>query len=81
MADRIFQGKLVAERSPAFPESSKSFDKPHAGGLVPFELLRDILSAEVVETKVVQGVLWVNDGDAWFRVQRDGTIEIGISGV
>ena len=80
MADRIYKGKLAAERSPAFPESSEAFDKPHAGGLVPFELFRDILDYAFVDVKVVQGVLWVSANDAWIRVEQDGSIEIGISG-
>jgi hypothetical protein len=81
VADRIFKGRLQTERSGAFPESSEAFDKPHAGGLVPFELLRDIMEADVIDIKMVQGVLWVSADDAWCRVERDGTIEIGIAGV
>jgi hypothetical protein len=81
MADRVFKGKLEVEENSAFPESSEAFDKPHAGGLVPFELFRDIMNAEVVDTKMIQGVLWISGDDAWIRVERDGSIEIGISGV
>jgi hypothetical protein len=81
MADRIYKGKLQAERSGAFPESSEAFDKPHAGGLVPFELFRDVMEADVIDIKVVQGVLWISADDAWIRVERDGNIEIGIAGV
>jgi hypothetical protein len=35
----------------------------------------------VIDIKMVQGVLWVSADDAWCRVERDGTIEIGIAGV
>lgn len=80
MADRIYKGKLAAIRSSAFPESSEAFDKPHAGGLVPFELLSDVMEAEVIDIKVIQGVLWISADDAWVRVERDGTVEIGIAG-
>ncbi len=43
MADRIFKGKLTPEVSEAFSESATAFDKRHAGGLVPFEQLKDVL--------------------------------------
>jgi len=80
VADRIYKGKLAVERSPTFPESSEAFDKPHAGGLVPFELFKDIIECPFVEVKMVQGVLWVSTNDAWIRVERDGSIEIGTAG-
>lgn len=81
MADRIYKGKLATERSPAFPESSEAFDKPHAGGLVPFELFKNVMEADVRDIKMIQGVLWISANDAWIRIERDGNIEIGIAGV
>ena len=39
------------------------------------------MEAEVVDIKVIQGVLWISADDAWIRVERDGNIEIGIAGV
>ncbi len=82
MADRIFKGKLQAETPGAFPEASSSFDTPHAGGLVPFELFRDALhNAQVTRTSIQQGSLFISAEDVWIKIDRDGTVEIGTAGV
>jgi hypothetical protein len=88
VADRIYKGKLAAERSPAFPESAESFDTAHAGGLVAFELIKEILQdavhaedSDIPLFSEVNGSLWLHREDVWVKIDPDGTIEVGISGV
>ncbi len=90
MADRIYKGVLTFTPSEAFPESSDSFDKPHAGGLVPFELLREVLMLNCpcpvgtcvteAEYKEINGSLWLSRGDVWIKIDPTGEVEVGISG-
>ncbi len=91
MADRIYKGKLLPEETETFPEASKSFDKPHSGGLVPFALLQEVLmirdpekgygATDIAEHKMIDGSLWLSRGDVWIKIDPDGSIEVGTSGV
>jgi hypothetical protein len=82
MADRIYKGALVTQQPDEdFPEAATSFDSPHAGGLVPFEVLKDILTAPKAGGGIVNGSLFITDNDAWIKIDPDGSIEIGASGV
>ena len=81
MADRIYKGELATVRSPAFSESSEDFNSPHAGGLVPFELMASVTSAADFTSKMINGDLWLTGDEVWIRIEKDGTIEIGIAGV
>ncbi len=96
MADRIFKGELVAEKSPAFPEASQSFDGRHAGGLNAFDMFKEVLQIESSEAaefktkhpgwvttsqfKVVNGTIFMSRGDIWIQIKPNGSIEVGISG-
>ena len=65
------------------------FNKPHAGGLVPFELLREIIT-EICDdnlmshhdavTSTSEGTFFIRHEDAWVKIDSDGTIEVGIAG-
>ncbi len=88
MADRIYKGVLTFTPSEAFPESSDSFDKPHAGGLVPFQMLKEILSAarheddsDIPLYEEINGDIWLHGDGVWVRIEPDGTIEVGAAGV
>lgn len=91
VADRIYKGKLVPKQDPAFPEAACDFHKPHAGGLVPFDMLREVLmvrdpcldGTEDIGAKYeeIDGSLWLSRGDVWVKIDPDGTIEVGASGV
>lgn len=88
MADRIFKGKLTPENHPAFPEASLDFNCPHAGGLVPFEMLKEVLSAarhfedsDIPLYEEVNGSIWLHGEDGlWIKIDPDGSLEVGASG-
>jgi len=91
MADRVFKGRIIVtgavadENRVAFPEASEDFNKPHKGGLNPFHLLGQILDDNMAimspKVETINGSLWVSGSDAWVKIDPDGHIEIGISGV
>lgn len=70
----------MPETSEAFSESAKAFDKKHAGGLVPFNMFHDMIRAPDCWAKMIKESLWITSGDAWIKIDPDGTIEIGTSG-
>ena len=78
MADRIYLGRLATVQSRVFPESASSFNEPHAGGLVPFEMVREVLEQPKVE--MINGSLWISRDDVWVKIDPDGSIEVGASG-
>ncbi len=80
MADRIFKGRLSTITTHAFPESAERFSEPHKGGLVPFEVLKKILTADKAGGGIINGSLFITAGDTWVKIDPDGTIEIGSSG-
>jgi len=81
VADRIYKGRILVtgavakSNRAAFTEASEDLNKPHAGGLVPFEMLKEILGAEEI-----QGSLWKHKDDTWVKIDPDGHIEIGLAG-
>lgn len=87
MADRIYKGRVIVtgacadSNRRAFPEAAKEFNLPHAGGLIPFELLSEVTSAKDFTSKMINGDLWLTGDEVWIRIEKDGHIEIGISGV
>jgi hypothetical protein len=88
MADRIYKGKLAVETDVAFPEASENFDTPHLGGLVPFEMLKEILEqgrhvedSDIPFYKEINGSIWLSgDNGVWVKVDPDGSIEVGSAG-
>lgn len=86
MADRVFKGRLLttgnisAENARAFPEASESFDKPHKGGLKAYQVIYDVLKSEDQLVREIGESIQVSGSDAWIKIDRDGTFEIGISG-
>lgn len=89
MADRIFKGCLTPEAHDAFPESAPTFDTAHAGGLVPFEMFQEVLGLteeavlgdERMRVEMIAGSIWLGRGDLWIKIDSDGSIEVGASGV
>jgi hypothetical protein len=90
MADRIYKGKIVLtpkidkQNQLHFPEAAARFDQKHAGGLVAFETLREILEGlchGLAGFDVDEAGLRITGKEAWCEITQDGTIEIGTSGV
>ena len=91
MADRIFKGRIILtaavadENRVAFPEASEDFNKPHKGGLNPFNVLAlvvdDNMKVGYPQVETINGSLWISGADAWIKIDPDGHIEIGTSGV
>jgi hypothetical protein len=84
------------ENQTNFPEASSGFNKKHAGGLNPVHTLFNVLkSAEdsMADPENIRSVVRAIDGsiminglaeigkDLWVKIDPDGTIEIGTSGV
>lgn len=88
MADRIYKGKLRPEQNPAFPEAACDFHLPHAGGLVPFEMLKKILStalyaegSDIPLYEEINGSIWLHGlNGLWVKIDPDGSLEVGASG-
>ena len=94
MADRIYKGRLkltgeICHENLAFTEASEDFDKPHKGGLVPFEVLTGVIESVMDAAyrddwggfEMVDGSAFIK-GDGkfegiWIKIDPDGTIEIG----
>lgn len=92
MADRIFKGHMLVteldadENRRVFPEAAKDFNSPHAGGLIPFDLLKEtligicdenMLAYDDAITNAGDGSFFVRNKDIWIKIDSDGTIEIG----
>lgn len=91
MASRIFKGKLIVtggiadENRTAFPEAFEEFNRE--GHVNPFAILREIL--EDIATaggpsavEVINDSIWASSRNGtWFRVDPDGSLEIGEPGV
>ena len=89
MADRIFAAKILVtgaiaeENREAFPEASEDLREAHAGGLVPFDVLREILTEGKVQEEPLKGTrrdIWIQHGEMFLTVRPDGIMEIGLAG-
>ena len=84
MADRIYKGKLVTRFDKAFPEAARGFNEHSLGNVVPFEEVSCILRADDCDvTDKVDGTIWIASKEmgSWIKIDKDGTIEMGASGV
>lgn len=92
MADRIYKGRIVItsdidqENQLHFDEAASDFNRPHKGGLVPFEVLKaslmDVADKEGEVNRnvdVINGSLFIKSDafETWIKIDPDGTIEIG----
>lgn len=85
MSDRVYKGKLSTIEEGAFSEAAESFNTPHAGQLIPFEVLKRILrssnpAAPRMTTAVTGDNIIVQRGNYALVISRDGTIEIITAG-